>query len=201
MVRLAHLADAPVLAQIESRAWREAYASLLPQTRLAELEPEARVGHWRARLRSNGRHAQRSILVSTTSRGTPVGYASVGPADHPDLEPGFAGEVFELYVDPDHQGRGVGRALLEAARNRLRQSGFGWLVIEVLADNDPARGFYAAQGLVTEGRTRRRPSGARAHGQRYSLPGTAVRVVRYETSLWTLDTRSLLGPRVPEDQA
>ncbi|MEM6925703.1 MAG: GNAT family N-acetyltransferase [Myxococcota bacterium] len=194
MVRLAHLADAPVLARIESRAWRKAYTTLLPEARLAELASDARLAHWRSRLRSNGRREGRAILVATRG-GEPVGYVSLGPADHPDLEPGFAGEVFELYVDPDHQGQGIGSELLEAAFDALRQAGLGWAVLEVLVDNAPARAFYAAQGLLTEGRTRRRTTrdtGYRA--TRYSLSRSSVRVIRYETSLWDLRPSLLAGP-------
>lgn len=195
MVRLAHLADAPVLARIESRAWRAAYGSILPAARLAELDPDARISHWRSRLRTNGRREHRAIYVATTGRGPVLGYMSVGPADHPDLEPGFAGEVFELYVDPSHQRQGVGRELLDAAFDALRRSGFGWVVIEVLVDNAPARAFYVARGLVTEGRMRRRVSrDNRPGGLRYSMPRSSVRVIRYETSLWDLTAQALVGP-------
>ncbi len=190
MVRLAHLADAPILAGVEARAWRKAYAALLPEARLAELASEARLAQWRSRLRRNGRRDGRAILVAVDGQGGPVlGYVSLGPADHPDLEPGFAGEVFELYVDPEAQGQGVGSELLEAAFDALRQAGFGWAVLEVLADNAPARSFYASQGLLTEGRTRRRPSrhDGFSDSSRYSLPRSSVKVVRYETSLWDLD--------------
>ncbi|MEN0064729.1 MAG: GNAT family N-acetyltransferase [Myxococcota bacterium] len=195
MVRLAHLADAAALARIESRSWRSAYASLLPEVRLAELEPEARVSHWRARLRKNGRGRALYVAERPAWSGIPVGYTSVGAADHPDLEPGFAGEVFELYVDPEHQGQGVGTELLDAARDALRQMGFGWMVLEVLADNAGARRFYTARGLATEGRTRRRPSrDSGPGGLRFSQPRSAVQVVRYEASLWELDVSVLRGP-------
>ena len=192
VIRLAHLADAPDLAVIEARAWRAAYTGLLPEVRLAELDSEARIAHWRSRLRSNGRHDSRAVYVATHND-TAIGYTSVGPADHPDLEPGFAGEVFELYVDPHHWGRGVGGALLQHAMLTLRQWGFGWAVLEVLVDNLAARAFYATQGLMTEGRTRRRPTRDTPGSWRFSMPRTSVRVMRYETSLWDLNPTSLLG--------
>ena len=50
----------------------------------------------------------------------------------------------QLYVDPDHQGRGVGRALLEDAK-RLRPGG---LRLHVFTRNAPARRFYEAAGFV-----------------------------------------------------
>ncbi len=49
-----------------------------------------------------------------------------------------------LYVDPDHQGYGVGAALLELVQ-ALRPHGFG---LWVFLSNHPARRFYAAHGLI-----------------------------------------------------
>ena len=49
-----------------------------------------------------------------------------------------------LYVGPDHQGAGIGTALLELAKAR-RPGGFG---LWVFASNGPARGFYHRHGLV-----------------------------------------------------
>ncbi|KQT91177.1 hypothetical protein ASG49_12720 [Marmoricola sp. Leaf446] len=50
----------------------------------------------------------------------------------------------DLYVDPAHQRRGVGSALLDLARAQ-RPQGFG---LWVFATNRPARAFYAHHGLV-----------------------------------------------------
>ena len=49
-----------------------------------------------------------------------------------------------LYVGPDHQGFGIGTALLDLAKAR-RPDGFG---LWVFASNAPARGFYHRHGLV-----------------------------------------------------
>ena len=49
----------------------------------------------------------------------------------------------QLYVDPDHQGQGVGRTLLEDAK-RLRPDG---LRLHVFSRNAPARRFYEAHGF------------------------------------------------------
>lgn len=49
----------------------------------------------------------------------------------------------QFYVDPDHQGQGVGRALLEDVK-RLRPGG---LRLHVFTRNAPARRFYQAHGF------------------------------------------------------
>ncbi|MEN3584432.1 GNAT family N-acetyltransferase [Streptomyces sp. ZYX-F-203] len=55
-------------------------------------------------------------------------------------------EVGGLFVDPVHQGRGVGRLLIEHAAT-LR----GALRLEVFEANDRARGFYRLMGFEDHG--------------------------------------------------
>lgn len=70
--------------------------------------------------------------------GLPVGYARTTP-----------GWLDDLYVQPAHQGGGVGRALLELVTAR-QPGGFCLWVFEA---NTPARSFYAHHGLVELERT------------------------------------------------
>lgn len=62
-----------------------------------------------------------------------LGYATLGE-----------GWLDDLYVGPDHQGFGIGSALLDLAKAR-RPRGFA---LWVFASNAPARGFYHRHGLV-----------------------------------------------------
>lgn len=50
----------------------------------------------------------------------------------------------QLYVDPEAQGRGVGRALLDAAK----EASPGGLLLHVFTRNVRARRFYEAAGFV-----------------------------------------------------
>jgi putative acetyltransferase len=53
-----------------------------------------------------------------------------------------------LFVDPAHQGRGIGRRLLDHARDLRR----GHLTVEVFAANPRALAFYERYGFVLRSR-------------------------------------------------
>ena len=71
--------------------------------------------------------------VWVAERDEVVGFAVLAPAF-----------LDALYVGPDHQGLGIGTALLDLAKAR-RPDGFA---LWVFASNGPARGFYHRHGLV-----------------------------------------------------
>lgn len=90
--------------------------------------------------------------------GSLVGYAGLARV-------GDEAEVHTLAVDPVHQGRGIGRALL---RELLDHAVGTTVFLEVRTDNEPAITLYRSEGFVVTG-TRRgyyRPSGADAFTMR-----------------------------------
>ena len=56
-------------------------------------------------------------------------------------------ELAWLYVRPDRQRRGIGRALAEYARSRMEK---GEKSVEVLCGNEPARKLYRSLGFTKE---------------------------------------------------
>ncbi|WP_427964283.1 GNAT family acetyltransferase [Altererythrobacter sp.] len=70
---------------------------------------------------------------------------------------GHRGWVYYLASDPAHRGKGIGRELMQAAEDWLRQRGAPKIQLMVRGDNDQAQGFYRAigykvQDVVTIGR-------------------------------------------------
>jgi ribosomal protein S18 acetylase RimI-like enzyme len=62
------------------------------------------------------------------------------------------GLVWGLYVRPSYRGRGVGRRLLEAVRDRARAlPGMHHLVVTVVSDNQRAADFYRSVGFAPWG--------------------------------------------------
>lgn len=83
---------------------------------------------------------EKQVRVAETG-GEAVGFSALLPR----------GEVFDLdglFVEPAHWGRGIGRALMEDAAVRARQTGMA--AIEVLA-NPRAEGFYKRLGFAVLG--------------------------------------------------
>jgi ribosomal protein S18 acetylase RimI-like enzyme len=57
------------------------------------------------------------------------------------------GYVFGVYTRPETRGRGVGRALMRAAAQHLKDEGRGYVVLSVDTPNEGARQFYAKLGF------------------------------------------------------
>ena len=75
-------------------------------------------------------------VIVAEYRGQVAGFAAV-----------VGGELDALFVEPDLWGRGIGRALIDAATKEARQKG---LALRVIA-NPSARRFYESCGFVVEG--------------------------------------------------
>jgi ribosomal protein S18 acetylase RimI-like enzyme len=82
------------------------------------------------------------MLVAVDETGTVVGFTAVHPAD---------GEMFLLFVDPSHGGRGIGRALLDAAHDALRAAGCEQAFLYTHEQNERAIAVYTAAGYEPDG--------------------------------------------------
>ncbi len=75
--------------------------------------------------------------------GEPVGTLRVS------RQPGWAG-VYGFAVDPDHQGKGIGRDVLGRTCRELRADGVPRVTLEVETQNASALGLYTSLGFVNE---------------------------------------------------
>jgi ribosomal protein S18 acetylase RimI-like enzyme len=57
------------------------------------------------------------------------------------------GELVRIYIHPDHQRRGIGRAFLKNGLAALAAAGIGQCYVSVEMDNSPARAFYERFGF------------------------------------------------------
>jgi len=56
--------------------------------------------------------------------------------------------VYDVTIDPGHQGRGYGRAAMRLAEEEARARGIGRIELNVFGGNDVARGLYRSLGYV-----------------------------------------------------
>ena len=148
-VRLAESSDADALSDISARSWEATYRGMIPDPALDEWIGSTRQA-WREAFEQ--RPADSPTRAWVVERpGAILGYATTAPArDNWLPPPEGAGELTNLYLDPDVIGTGVGRLLYEHAIEDLRERGFDPLVVWAFRDNQRARRFYEAQGLAID---------------------------------------------------
>ena len=136
-IRPAHAQDAEALSRVFAESWGEAYRGIIPHLHLQSMIRRRNADWWIAALR-NGE----TILALEVS-GKPGGYATLGPARTRGVR---AGEIYELYLAPTHQGLGLGELLFEGCRASLDARNLDGLIVWALAANTQARGFYWRRG-------------------------------------------------------
>jgi GNAT superfamily N-acetyltransferase len=150
MIRPLNDADIDGVAEVHVRTWRSAYAGIIPADYLASLDPV----QFARRRRTFPVPPGAATLVADDD-GAIVGFATFGPARvaQGNEYDQANGELYAIYVDPDHQGAGTGRRLLAAARAALKAAGFPRMWLWVLAENHPSRRFYEHMGMAADGMT------------------------------------------------
>ena len=91
------------------------------------------------------RQSQNAILLVGRLNGAIAASAMAGHDGH-------RGSVYYVSVDPDMQGKGMGRAIMAAAEDWLRARGVWKLNLMVRTDNAPVIDFYEALGYDREER-------------------------------------------------
>jgi hypothetical protein len=86
------------------------------------------------------REANSSVLVGRDG-GAIVATAMVGHDGH-------RGWVYYVATDPQHRGKGHGRAIMQAAEDWLRQTGIAKLQLMVRRENAAAGAFYQSIGYA-----------------------------------------------------
>ena len=148
-VRLAEPADADGLGAVSGRAFEATYRGIVPDPVLDEWIASG-TASWREALEGREPDSPSRAWVAEGD-GSVIGYATTSPGRANWLPPpDGAGELTNLYLDPEVIGTGVGRLLYEHAVDDLRERGFEPLVVWAFRDNHRARRFYEARGLTID---------------------------------------------------
>jgi len=132
--------DAEAIERVRTDTWRDAYRGLVPDSLLDQLDYDAT----RRRALMSVLPPHQFVLVAEDEGGAVVGFCIGGRSRAP--EDRFRGEVYAIYVLPEHHGRGIGRALLETAARELLDRDLRSMLIWVLRENAPSRRFYERMG-------------------------------------------------------
>jgi len=151
-VRVARVSDAPAVGLVQAVVYREAYAGTLPDEVVAQFEPRAFTGAWRASL-TTAPSRDHLLLVACAGEQV-VGLAAVGPSTDPDGQD--AAELLVLAVHPEARRQGHGSRLLNAAVDTARGRDRHVLSTWLLAGDDRTRAFLTAAGFETDGAHRER---------------------------------------------
>jgi GNAT superfamily N-acetyltransferase len=134
--------DARRLAEITVAGWRTAYVGIVPDNVLVRQS----VDHHAEYFATEEALAPPMRTWVVEDDGYVVAYAHAGPFRPEPGEHIEAGELWGMYVDPQHQSRGHGQALMAAVLDHFRDACHRTAYLWVMRDNTAARRFYEVAG-------------------------------------------------------
>lgn len=161
--------DAEEIARLHLRTSLTAYAPIFGEG-YSGGDVTERIENWRRMLvqdPSLAWQAPEKTFVAVDEDGRIAGFCAVGASRDEDAS--SDGEVYMLYVAPEHWGSDAGWRLFESGVGYLESRGFPELVLWVLVDNSRARAFYERAGWRPDGKLKPSFSKAGFSQMRYRL--------------------------------
>jgi GNAT superfamily N-acetyltransferase len=144
-LRAATAADAEEIARVHVETWKATYAGIVDGAYLASLTGEVRAPKWKTRLDAP---PEGYFCLVAMDGDRIVGFVDGGPIR--GTHGAHRGEIYALYVLPEMHRRGIGRMLVHAALEQLRDR---LPVLVWVLDGNPSLGFYEHIGGVRFGET------------------------------------------------
>ncbi len=163
-VRPAQPGEGARLGEIYLSSGRAAWARHLSPVGLAEVTSPAE--EWERWISDSD-----LIVLVAERRGQAAALAVLCRSSDPDSDPARVAMLDRLYTEPPSWRRGLGRALLDAAMEELRERRFLEVTLWT-AEWNTSRGFYEVNGWALDGATRER-----------TFAGSTFTEVRYRTSV------------------
>lgn len=137
-IRQAKQTDAKGIAKVQVDSWETTYKDIVPDEYLSNMTYEAREEKWKDII------PQTTVFIAETNDGEVVGFAG-GGKERTGKYPDFEGELYAIYILEEYQGKGIGRLLVEAVVEDLKQKKIFSMTVQVLAENN-SRLFYESLG-------------------------------------------------------
>ncbi len=136
--------DPPVWARVWDESARAAFTELLPP---GHPFPEPDAERWYALIEDP---AVSVLLAEEEEEGELLGFSTSGQSRDDDADPSV-GEIRSFFVAAGWWGQGVGRALMAAGLDSLRERGFAEATVWSFAANERANRFYERAGFTRDG--------------------------------------------------
>jgi ribosomal protein S18 acetylase RimI-like enzyme len=147
--RVATLADLENIATIFLKCWTISYSEVLSESARKSFSLESAKDLWRTSIETP--EDKETVLLINEDAIAVVFRIGGDKTDH------NRGHLFSLYVDPAHAGKGLGKASLMEAMDRIRVRGFHEMTLWVFAENTIANSLYTKAGFTPSGNSRTTP--------------------------------------------
>ena len=135
------------LAHLHIKAWKKAYAGIVPQDYLDSFSIENR----KERFLQDLKEHPESTYVGIQD-GSVVGFVTFGKYRDDDDQ---AGEICGIYLDPEYWRKGFGTKLAQWALDNLKKQGFTTIKLWAFEDNVRGGEFYKSFGFIPDGSIRK----------------------------------------------
>ncbi len=147
--RVASISDASSIAALSIEVWLATY----PRRGIsASFADHVLTEFTKPKTEAHFSDPDECILVSDNDEGID-GFIRLSFGGAAPVEGCAETEISTFYVQPRHQGKGVGKKLLRAAIQQCRDRGFQSVWLATNAENTPAIAFYLARGFEQVGHT------------------------------------------------
>jgi diamine N-acetyltransferase len=144
------LEHVPALSQLARLGFTQTFAHLYPPKDLDAFLDQAYSHEALSNEVGNARHD----WLMVWDNDAPIAYLQCAPVGlpHPEASPPTEGEIKRLYVLQSHQGRGLGKTLMDMALEKLAaRYGTADQWVGVWSENHKAQALYASYGFTQAG--------------------------------------------------
>jgi len=143
IIRESQKSEYQEITDLSIKVWKTAYRGLIDDKDLDNLSSEERL---KGRIQWFTEPNKFSIIAMNKEK--IIGFADFGISRHPKYG---KGEIYALYVLPEHQGHGAGKLLMHEAMHQLQQKFLTPYMIITLETNIYAQNFYKSLGFKFTG--------------------------------------------------
>jgi ribosomal protein S18 acetylase RimI-like enzyme len=150
VIRPVQTTELAALADVAARTYADSFGdTYTPQDLARELAQNRSEAYFRSALEKG------DIILVVAEDGQLRGFTQIKAVDLPELDPQPGDQLLDkVYVDPEWQGQGIGRRLLEATLAHPRLSAAKRVFLQVRSNNHRALSLYRSLGFEVVGSTR-----------------------------------------------